>query len=128
MIPRSAINQLIEDGVAEALEGEKSCVKPAVEATAAEQCLFAAMPPSWNRDKLLQRHYPEHFRLLSSNSAEKPAAGESLLASGRAGASNPQQTLIGEVAQPATQSECNPAESFGTELCAGSAGERSRPQ
>ena len=86
-MPRNAINKLIEDGVAEELEGERFAFKPAVEATAAEQCLFAAMPPSWHRDKLIQRHYPEHFRLLSSNSAEKPAAGESLLASGRAGAS-----------------------------------------
>ena len=42
MIPRNAINQLIEDGVAEELEGERFALKPAVEATAVEQCLFAA--------------------------------------------------------------------------------------
>ena len=108
MIPRNTIDQLIEDGVMEAIEGGTFAYKPAVEASAAEQRLFAAMSPSWNRDRLIEHHYPEHLRLLSTHSAAKPAAGQNLLASGSAGARNPQKTLIGSVAKPAHANQSPP--------------------
>ena len=88
MIPRSAITQLTEQDLAEELQDRSFSFHAGVDTAVAVQCLLAAMGPSWNRNTVIEKHYPEHLDLLSASgdpsSAAKPAAAAETSSGGNA--------------------------------------------
>ena len=69
--------QLTEQDLAEELQDGSFSFHAGVDTAVAVQCLLAAMEPSWNRNKVIEKHYPAHLDLQSASgdtgSAAKPA-------------------------------------------------------
>ena len=84
LIPKSAIMQLVEDGFAEKCDGNAYAFKAALDTTTAVHCLLSAMPPCWNRDEVIEKHYPEHHALRSAAATATESCAEATRASGNA--------------------------------------------
>ena len=67
MIPRSAIMQLTEQDLAEELQDGRFSFQAGVDTPVAVQCLLAAIEPSWNRNTVIKKNYPEYLDLLSAS-------------------------------------------------------------